>query len=335
MTHLPYLLDRVLSTGGTIQVDGNTLDSAIQSVMAAQRAAGVTGLVFNDDPVATRTHMREASLALAGPSVPLDVIELAIPGPEGEIPARHYRPVTAGPSPLLVFFHGGGFVFGDLDSYDALARQICRDGAVHVLAVDYRLAPEHKAPAAVDDAYTAFRWAAQHAERLGAIPDRVAVGGDSAGGTLAAVVAQLARNDGGPVPALQLLIYPVIDFNAETRSRALFAEGFLLTAQNLSWFAQQYLEGSGVANTAPRVAPLLAEDLSRLAPAIVITAGFDPLRDEGAQYATAMRDAGVAVDLVDMPSLTHGFINFGALDGACSLAIAAIISALRAHLIRE
>jgi acetyl esterase len=328
-------LDERLQPGGRpIIIDGNTLDPAIQSVLAAQRAQGITGLVVNDDPAATRTMMREAYLSLAGPIVPVDVTEVVIPVPGGGIPARHYRS-AAEPAPLLVFYHGGGLVFGDLDSYDALARQICSDGAVHVLAVDYRLAPEHKAPAAVDDAYAAFRWAVERARDLGTTADRIAVGGDSAGGTLAAVVSQLARDAGGPSPALQLLIYPVTHFGAKTRSRALFAEGFMLTTENLNWFARQYLDGSDVASTDPQVSPLLAKDLSGLAPALVFTAGFDPLRDEGNEYARAMRAAGVTVELANMPTLTHGFINFGALGGACSLAIAEMISAVRARLCGE
>jgi acetyl esterase len=324
-------LDERLRAGRPITIDGNTLDPAIQGVLASQRAQGMTGLVVNDDPVVTRTTMREALLALAGPIAAIDVTEVTIPGPAGAIPARHYRS-TAEAVALLVFYHGGGLVFGDLDCFDALARRICSDGSVHVLSVDYRLAPEHKAPAAVDDAYAAFQWAVEQAEDLGVTTDRVAVGGDSAGGTLAAVVSQLARDAGGPSPVLQMLIYPVIHYGAENRSRTRLAEGFMLTTQNLNWCASQYLDGSGVASTDPRVSPIMAKELSGLAPALVITAGFDPLRDEGNQYAAAMRAAGVDVELTEMPTLTHGFMNFGALDGACSIAIAETISAMRARL---
>jgi acetyl esterase len=331
---LPNVVKRLLS-GRPITIDGNTLDLMSQTLLAARGAVGAKRLAVDDDVAATRTAMREASLALAAAVAPVEVSELAIPGPAGPIRARHYRQSDVGPVPLLVFYHGGGFVFGDLDSYHDLCHRICRDGDVAVLSVDYRLAPEHKAPAAVDDAYAAYRWANEHAQDLGAIPGRIAVGGDSAGGTLAAVVAQLARNDGAPLPALQWLIYPLTDAGAPTRSRTLFADGFLLTQQDQDWFRLQYLDGSDVGDTDPRVAPLRAEDLSGLSPALVITAGFDPLRDEGRDYAAALRAAGVAVDLREMGSLTHAFINFGGLGGAIGLAIEESIAALRAHLSGE
>jgi acetyl esterase len=328
---LPVSAQRLLA-GGSITIDGNTLDPALQLMLAAQRAAGITGLVIDEDPVATREYVRETSAMLREPVIDVGVRNLAIPGPACSIPARHYRPAVDEAAPLLVYYHGGGFVFGDPDTYDAVCRLICRDATVHVLSIDYRLAPENKAPAAVDDAFAAYRWAQEHVAELGADPVRVAVGGDSAGGCLAAVVSQLARNAGGPVPALQWLIYPVTNPYGETRSRTLFADRFLLTKGNMDWFHGQYLNGSGVEPTDPRVAPLLADDLSGLPPALVITAGFDPLRDEGEQYAAALHAAGVAVDLRRMGSLTHGFINFNALGGGSSLGMARATSALRAHL---
>ena len=227
--------------------------------------------------------MRESLLGFAGPQVHVGVSDLSIPGPAGPIPARHYRPATSDPAPLVVFYHGGGWVIGDLDTHDALCRLTCRDAGVHVLSIDYRLAPEHPAPAAVDDAYAAFQWAYEHAADLGAIPGKVAVGGDSAGGNLAAVVSLLARDDEGGKPVLQWLIYPRTDFTAKTRSLSLFAEGFLLTKADMDWFEDQYLDGSGIEPTDPRISPLLAETLSGLPPALIATAGFDPLRDEGDQ----------------------------------------------------
>jgi acetyl esterase len=205
---------------------------------------------------------------------------------------------------------------------------------VNVLSVDYRLAPEHPAPAAVDDAYAAFRWATAHAAELGALPDRVAVGGDSAGGTLAAVVSQLARDDGGPLPTLQWLVYPETDLDARTHSRDEFADGFLLTAHDTKWFEREYLDGSNVATSDPRVSPLRAKDLSRLPPALVVTAGFDPLRDEGNQYAAAMKSAGVPVELTERPTLIHAFLNLGGLGEEPRAAVAATISDLRASLAR-
>jgi acetyl esterase len=331
---IPMGAKRLLTGGRSVTIDGNTLDPTLQLLLAAQRAAGINGLVMDDDVAASRTLMREGCRALPGPQIHVAVNEVSIPGPAGDIPARHYRPAVAEPTPLLVFYHGGGWTIGDLDTHDALCRLTCRDADIHVLSVDYRLAPEHPAPAGLDDAYAAFRWADQHAAELGGIPGKVAVGGDSAGGNLAAVVSQLARADGGPMPALQWLIYPRTDFTARTRSLSLFADGFLLTKRDIDWFETQYLAGSALESTDPRISPSLADDLSGLPPALIAIAGFDPLRDEGEQYAAALQAAGTAVDLRSMRSLTHGFANLFPLGGGSAAATAELVSALRAHLSR-
>lgn len=336
--HLPGGLKRLMSGGRAVTIDGNTLDPSIQMMLAAQRAVGMSSLVVANDAVATRLQNREATRSLDEADLHVAQIEpVTIPGPAGAIAGRHYRPVAVmpdGPAPLLVFYHGGGYVFGDLDTHDSACRLICRDAGVHVLAIDYRLAPEHKAPAAVDDAYAAYLWAVAHAGELGADPARVAVGGDSAGGCLAAVVTRLARDAGAPLPALQWLIYPVTDMRGQTRSRTLFTDGFLLTKSNIDWFRDAYVDGSGLEVTDPRISPLLADDLSGLPPALVITAGFDPLRDEGELYAAKLREAGVTVDARRMGSMIHAFINFNALGGQVSRANAEMISAVRAHLAR-
>ncbi|WP_396931954.1 alpha/beta hydrolase [Mycolicibacterium sp.] len=333
--HLPSALKRLLSGGRAITIDGNTLDPSIQMMLAAQRATGMSSLAVTGDPVATRRQNREATASLDEADVHVAAIDpIDIPGPAGIIPARHYRPADADGAPLLVFYHGGGFVFGDLETHDSACRLICRDAGVHVLSIDYRLAPEHKAPAAVDDSYAAYLWAVLNAADLGADPDRIAVGGDSAGGCLAAVVAQLARDGGGRQPSLQWLIYPVTDLRGGTRSRTLFADGFLLSKANMDWFADAYVEGSDVDITDPRVSPLLAEDFSGLAPALVVTAGFDPLRDEGEQYAAKLQAAGVPVDTRQMGPMTHAFLNLNALGGQVGRCNAEMISALRAHLAR-
>src|SRR5271163_3417312 len=331
---VPTRAKRMLAGGRSVTIDGNTLDPTLQLLLSTQRAVGVNGLAVDEDPVASRRQAREIALAFAGPQVHIGVSDLSIPGPAGQIPARHYRPVTAKPTPLLVFFHGGGWTIGDLDTHDALCRLTCRDADVHVLSIDYRLAPEHPAPAAVDDAYAAFRWAHEHAGDLGAIPDKLAIGGDSAGGNLAAIVSQLARDDGGPTPVLQWLLYPRTDFTAKTRSLSLFAEGFLLTKRDMDWFETQYLGDSDLEPTDPRISPLLAESLSGLPPALIAIAGFDPLRDEGDRYAAALRAAGTPVDLRSMGSLTHGFANLFPLGGGSAVATTELISALRAHLSR-
>jgi acetyl esterase len=331
---IPTAARRALVRGRAVIIDGNTLDPTLQLLLSGQRAVGIDGLVVDDDPAASRALMREELLNFPGPQIHVEVDQLALPGPAGEIAARHYRPANGAAAPLLVFYHGGGWTIGDLDTHDALCRLTCRDAGIHVLSIDYRLAPEHPAPAAVEDAYAAFKWAYEHAGELGAVPGRVAVGGDSAGGNLAAVVSQLARDDGGPAPVLQWLIYPRTDFTAQTRSMSLFARGFLLTRRDMDWFQAQYLRGSGVDAADPRVSPLLAGSLSGLAPALIAVGGFDPLRDEGESYAAALRAAGTAVDLRYMGSLTHGFASLFQLGGDSAVATSELISAVRAHLSR-
>lgn len=336
LPRVPAAAKWLLTGGRSVSIDGNTLDRTLQLTLASLQLAGRQGLVASTDPGQARTWFRQTLLALNDPDIHVATTELTIPGPAGELTARHYRPPGAGPAPLLVFYHGGGWVLGDLDCYDAVCRLVCRDAGIHVLSVDYRRAPEHPAPAAADDAYAAFRWAQVNAGELGADPERVAVGGDSAGGNLTAVVAQAARDraDDGPAPVLQWLLYPITDLHAQTRSRSLFAAGFVLTKFDMDYFEQQYLAGSELAPTDPKVSPLLAADLSGLAPALIVTAGFDPLRDEGEAYADALTAAGTTVDLRRMGSLTHGFANFFPLGGGSASAMTEVISALRAHLKR-
>ncbi|OBI44528.1 alpha/beta hydrolase [Mycobacterium colombiense] len=331
---IPTAIRRGLVRGRSVIIDGNTLDPTLQLMLSGLRAVGIDGLVVDDDPQASRAQMRESTVGFPGPQIHVDVDELSLPGPAGDIPARHYRPAGGEAAPLLVFYHGGGWSIGDLDTHDALCRLTCRDAGIHVLSIDYRLAPEHPAPAAIEDAYAAFTWAYRHAAELGATPGRVAVGGDSAGGNLAAVVSQMARDEGAPAPALQWLIYPRTDFTAQNRSLTLFSRGFLLTKRDIDWFESQYLRRSELDRTDPRVSPALAESLTGLAPALIAVAGFDPLRDEGESYAEALRAAGVAVDLRYLGSLTHGFANLFQLGGDSMVATSELISALRAHLSR-
>lgn len=331
---LPGAVKRLLTGGRSVVIDGNTLDSTLQLMLTGLRATGIDGLIVDDDVSASRALMRQNMEVLPGPQIHVEANDVALPGPAGEIRARHYRPPNTGRAPLLVYYHGGGWALGDLDTHDALCRLTCRDAGVHVLAVDYRLAPEHPAPAALDDAYAAFQWAYQNAEELGATPGRVAVGGDSAGGNMAAVVSQLARDSGGPTPVFQWLIYPRTDFTAQTRSLSLFARGFVLTKHDIDWFTSQYLGNSAMDATDPRLSPARAASLAGLPPALIAVAGFDPLRDEGRDYAEALRAAGTDVDLRDLGSLTHGFINLFSLGGGSASGTAELISALRAHLSR-
>jgi len=329
MPVVPEVAKRLMARAVTI--DGNTLDPTLRLFLVARKLAGRSGLSDGNVPAISRELFREDLLILdRDPVVVGAVTNLTIPGPAGPIPARHYRPHGEHCGPLLVFFHGGGWVLGDLDTYDRLCRTICRGAGVNVLSVDYRLAPEHPAPAGVDDAYAAYRWALEHGADFGTEPGLVAVGGDSAGGNLSTEVSHRGRDDGAP-PLLQFLLYPATDLRGGTRSRALFADGFVLTQRDMDVFQGHYLDGSGLDVSDPRVSPTLG-NLSGLSRALVITAGFDPLRDEGEQYAEAMRQAGVIVDLRRMPSLTHGFASLAPLGGGSALALAEVISALQAHL---
>lgn len=251
----------------------------------------------------------------AGPATPLPVVrDLPIPGPGGAINARLYRPAADGVLPGLVFFHGGGWVIGDLDSHDDLCRDLAAEAGCAVLAVDYRLAPEHRFPAAADDAIAATRWAAANAVELGIDPKRLAVGGDSAGGNLAAISALAARDSGVPLAA-QLLIYPVTDMaHLEGESYTACGEGYGLTADAMGWFRRHYLADAAAAQDW-RVSPLLAKDLGRLPPALVVTAEFDLLRSEGEAYAKRLADAGVPTELARYDGMIHGFASMaGALD---------------------
>ena len=259
------------------------------------------------------------------------VRDLAAEGPAGQIPLRLYRPAGVSEAtrlPVYVYFHGGGWVIGDLESHDVLCRQLTAESGACVIAVDYRLAPEHKFPAAADDAWAATRWIAAHAAELGVDAARLAVGGDSAGGNLAAVVALMAREAGGPAIALQVLIYPVTDVGAESKSYTDFAEGYMLTRESMRWFTAHYLARKEDA-VDWRVSPLRAPSLAGLPPALVITAGFDPLRDEGAAYATRLREAGVTVDYVSFGGMIHGFAGMGRVLDAALRVVALIGGSLR------
>jgi acetyl esterase len=334
LPRIPDRVKRLLLGGRSVTIDGNTLDTTLQLMLAGQKAAGINGLASSPDVAVSRNQL-SALAASFKQDIALDAVtNLSVPGPDGPIAARHYRPRNGAGQPLLVFYHGGGFVIGTLDTHDDLCRLICRDAGIHVLSVDYRLAPEHKAPAGNDDAFAAYRWALEHAAELGSDAERVAVGGDSAGGNHAAVVALRARDEGLQLPAVQLLFYPVVNLRDETRSKTLFAEGFFLTKHDMDRFTGHYLDGASIDASDPRVSPLLAEDLSGLPPALVLTAGFDPLRDEGRQYVEALRAAGVSVDYREFGSLIHGFANFFALGGGSATATAEAISALKAHLAR-
>jgi acetyl esterase len=311
-----------LSGRPAVEIDGQVLDPGLQLVLALLERRGtptVIGAAGSDPtPAEVRTRTRREALNAASSRTEVGSLrELEVAGGAGPVRARHYAPpsVGAGSAPLLVYLHGGGMTIGDLDTHDEPCRFFCRHAQLHVLSIEYRLAPEHPFPAPVEDAIAAFRWAAEHAAELGADPGRIAVGGDSAGGNLSAVVAQSTARDGGPAPALQLLIYPSTDYAHVTDSQRLFAGGFYLTANDRRWFDEHYLRGTDTERTDPRVSPLLAPDLSGLAPAIVVTAAFDLLRDEGEQYARALSEAGNHVIPYRAAGMIHGFVNMTLLRG--------------------
>lgn len=229
-------------------------------------------------------------------------------GHGGWIPIRIYTPEGTAPLPVFVYYHGGGWVIGDVDTHEGLCTAIANAAGCIVVSVDYRLAPEHKFPAAVDDAYAAARWVADNAASFGGDADRLAVGGDSAGGNLAAVVALMARDRGMFQLAFQVLIYPVTDHNFNTLSYTENAEGYLLSREDMRWFWGHYLAHVDDGDH-PYASPLRARDLSRLPPALVITAEYDPLRDEGEAYAARLRNAGVPVTLSRYQGLIHAFIR--------------------------
>ena len=256
------------------------------------------------------------------------VIDRKIPGPGGEIPLRVYVPEGQGPFPMLVYFHGGGWVIGSIETHDPICRTLTNAAGCITVSVDYRLAPEHTFPAAIDDAYAATEWAAANAAELGGTGSAIAVGGDSAGGNLAAVVAQMARDRDGPALAYQVLVYPITDCAFDTPSYVADPTGYLLSKEVMAWFWDHYVPDEAD-RTNPLVSPLRAKDLSGLPPALLITAEFDPLRDEGEAYASRMRDAGVAVDTIRYDNMTHGFIQMGGMLEEARAALGEAASRLR------
>jgi acetyl esterase len=332
---LPARLQRVVF-GAPPRIDGQVLAREIQPLLkvaslARDESASAYGKL---SPQQARARIRAGAAAAGGPKLQLPAVhDLAIPGPAGTIPARLYEPPGLGIEnrPLIVYFHGGGWTIGDLDTGDSVCRFLAANVPAAVLSVEYRLAPEHPFPAAVEDALAAYRWAAAESSKLGADPKRIAVAGDSAGGNLAASLSLLAREDDGTGPAMQALIYPVTDTVGGQRSRDEFAKGFLLAKADMDWFERHYLP-PGADHTDPRVSVLRAEDLSGLPPAYVATAGFDPLRDEGEAYAERMREAGVEVTLRRHPGLIHGFANLTAISPTARAAMLELCGAIRTGL---
>jgi acetyl esterase len=286
------------------------LDPQAKSYLDLLASLGAPPLHSLPAPQARIAYKKARAIAQPPPPPVAAVEALFAERPGGKIPLRLYRPLGSAPSailPALVFLHGGGWTIGDLDTHDVVCRELANRGHCAVVAVDYRLAPEHRFPAAVDDTVAAAHWIAAHAKRLSIDPQRIAIGGDSAGGNLAAVASLILR-DGGPPLALQLLIYPATDFRCNTPSHAENASGYLLTREAIDYFNGCYLADPRDA-TDWRASPALAASFRGLPPAFILTAGYDPLRDEGAHYAQLLRDAGVAVEYVCFEAQIHGFIT--------------------------
>jgi acetyl esterase len=326
---LPRPLRRLLA-GAPIRLDGQELALDAQLLVKLQRLSGQDRLSAAT-PELARAAMRNARGVLGADPVPgVITADRTIPTPDGDLRARLYRPQElTEPGELMVFFHGGGWVIGDLDSHDDLCRFLARHAGIRVLSVDYRLAPEHPFPAALDDCIAAYEYAADNAADLGA--NALVVGGDSAGGNLAASVALHATRAGLTKPVFQLLIYPAVDATTRRRSREIFGNGFLLTDGDMDWFMDHY-QPDVDARKDPRLSVLLAEDLSGLPAAYVVTAGFDPLRDEGEAYAQRLAKAGVPVVVRRFPDLLHGFANLRPIGDRFQEALFEIVGTLRAGL---
>jgi acetyl esterase len=326
LQHLPATAKAQLA-GRPIVIDGQQLDTEVQLLLAARKLARDPELHELTVDEGRVSYRRQFGSLAPPPERVHHVEDLTLPGPAGPIAARWYSPSPGDePLPMLVHYHGGGHVTGDPDTCDTASRMVTRCGRVAVLSIDYRMGPEHPMPAPFEDALAAFQFAATEAHRFGVDPNRIAVGGDSAGGTLGAAVAQATRDGDGPRPAFQWLLYPGTDSSRRTRSRDLFGQGFLLTDPIIEWFREHHLMGGDPADV--RVSPVLAEDLSGLPPAYVATGGFDPLRDEGEAYAARLREAGVRAALQRFSSLPHAFANLAGVSAAAREAMLQAVGAL-------
>ena len=318
---------RRLMAGPPVRIDGQELALDAQLIIRVKNLSGSD--VFADPIETSRTRYDDLSLVIGyEPPIPVAAREVVIPSEHGDIPATLYTPADVPePSALLVYYHGGGWSVGSRTSHDPVARYVATHAGVRVLSVEYRRAPEHRFPAAAQDAIAAFEYAHRQAADLGADPDRIAVGGDSAGGNLAAVTAQQAVRRGGAVPAFQLLMYPPTDISTRRPSRDLFARGSTFTDQNLRWALANYIPpGTDVSD--PRLSPLHGE-VTDLPPAYIASAGFDPLRDEGEAYADKLRAGGIPVALSRQADLPHAYLNFVGIGGRFAEAAAEAAGALR------
>jgi acetyl esterase len=309
LSHTTMTEDEALKLldGHRIRLGNRTMDPKAQIVGEFIKSIRVPG--YYPPLPELRQQLRTMVMLMDEPAPPLPRIEdIRIPGPAGDIPARVYAPSVGAPLPAVMYFHGGGWVQGDLETHHGLCARLAQRAGVLVVAVDYRLAPEHKFPAAVEDCMAAYRWIRSHGREIGADSHRVAVAGDSAGGNLSAVVSQLAASSGIPVPTCQVLIYPAVDFSFETASHREMENGHVIPRDRVVWYMEQYLEG-GTDQSDLRASPLRAPSVAGQPPAMIVTAGFDPLRDEGHAYAEKLRGAGVDVVYREYPGQIHAFVS--------------------------
>ena len=301
------------------------LDPQMKQAMEQMAALGLPQ-AHTVSPAEARANAKKRPRA-PGPEV-AKVEDRTIPGPDGDVPVRIYTPEGEGPFPILAWYHGGGWVVGDLESADGSARNLCVGGQCVVVSVDYRLAPETKFPGPAEDCWAATTWAVKNASSFNGDPTRLAVGGDSAGGNLAAAMSLMAADRGGPEIALQLLVYPVTDVDFNTVSYGENAEGYSLTKTTMQWYWDHYLSsGEDAAN--PYAAPLQAKSLAGQPPALVITAEYDPLRDEGEAYAKRLQEAGVEATTSRYNGVIHGFFSMGGVVDKGQQAVDEASAALR------
>jgi acetyl esterase len=326
---LPRPAKRLIA-GSPIRRDGRELDLDMQLLLRLMRLnQGAELARATNTPAKQRKLLDAGSALVAGPAIPgVGTREVTIPGDDGPIAARLYTPVgLAVGSPLLVYYHGGGFVIGSIDSHANTCRFLATESGARVLSVDYRLAPEYPFPAGVRDAFAAFRFAVDNAESLGADPGAVAVGGDSAGGNLAAVVCSLAAQDGGPRPVFALLIYPGVDDTVRRPSRARFGDIYL-TTEAIDWFMYHYLT-SEADRSDPRFCLLNCDNLADFPPTMITVGDFDPLSDEGLALGDALAEAGVPVVVHLQPGLIHGFANYLGISSRSRESMTEAVGALR------
>ncbi len=314
------ILDRVIGAP-PIVVDGRVMDRRVQALLSLGARLAPGDDASRSFDVATRRKEMDRITSIGMPlRQGIHVTGRTIAGPEGDVHARVYRPFGLGDRPpAIVYFHGGGWAVGSLDAYEGSCRLIAADAGCVVVSIDYRLAPEHPFPAPLDDCLAAYRWVRTHTRELGIDHDRIGVMGDSAGGNLAAVVAQVTMDDSVPPPMVQTLIYPAVEASLSKPSHDLFADGFGLTRADMEWYRDMYLPDRSTWDL-PTVSPLLAASLDGVAPAIVATAGFDPLRDEGDAYAERLANADVAVRWRCYDDMIHGFFGMGVIPECLAMA---------------